>query len=239
MSQKSTKYQQLATSLEDDLIAGARPHSVLPSERDLMARYEVSRMTVRAALTMLADKGKVYRIQGAGTFVSDIDSITKSIHLTSFSEDIAERNMKPGSRVVAARLETASAETARDLGLSPGDPVMFLERVRTADGLPICIERSWLPCWLLGSDPSVLEVGSLYELLSESGAAPEHAEQTISASILSKTDAENLEVEPHSAALVVDRLIYDIRGRRVEVSTGTYRWDRYQYNITVKRKNGV
>ncbi len=209
---------------------------MLPGERELMVRFHVSRLTVRAVLAHLADEGVLYRVQGAGTFVADANSITKSLHLTSFSEDIRSRNMRPGSKLIEAKQVAASSEIARDLELSPGAPVLFVERVRLADGIPICIERSYIPAWLGLSVQHIAHAKSLYTLLTERGAQPDHAEQTISASVVTTADAVHLDVAPHTAALVVARLLCDARGRKVETSTGIYRWDRYQFNITVKRK---
>jgi len=46
-------------------------HSKLPSERELIALFEVSRITVRQALAELQREGLVFKINGKGTFVSN------------------------------------------------------------------------------------------------------------------------------------------------------------------------
>lgn len=236
VSMKLTKYQQVAVQIRADLIEELAPNDVLPTERELMSVYGVSRMTVRAALAQLAEDGAVYRIQGSGTYVTDGHAITKSTALTSFSEDISSRGMTPGSAVIAVATVPAFPEIARDLALSPGSPVISIERVRTADGVAICIERVWVPCWLVQSEEDVRNADSLYAFFESKGASPAYAEQTISAYSLSAAEAELLGVPAHTAALVVDRVAYDVRGRRVEVSRGTYRWDKYQFNVSVTRR---
>ena len=233
---REPKYAAVRQHLVDDIGAGMQPHDALPSERELMARYGVSRMTVREALARLADEGRVYRVQGSGTFVADPDTITKSLSLTSFSEDIRARRMTPGSQLVTARREEADAVTARDLVLSPGAPVHHLERVRTADGTPMCLEEVWLPVEVVGEQLTPHHVESLYERLEALGAAPERADQTIRATVVDARQARLLGVAAHSPALVVSRTTYDARGRPVERGRSTYRADRYDFQVSVTRR---
>ena len=132
---------------------GLDPHVQLPTERELAEQFEVSRLTVRRVLDRLERDGLVYRVQGAGTFVSS-PRITKSVELTSFSEDMADRGLRPGSKVVRAEIAPAGAQVGYALGLSPADEVVHLERIRTADDEPMCLERSFVPVSLV---PGLLE----------------------------------------------------------------------------------
>lgn len=229
------KYEVLRLQLRRDIEAGMRPHEALPSERELMAHYGVSRMTVREALSRLVDEGLVYRRRGSGSFVADPHTITKSLSLTSFSEDIKARRMAPGTRLVLAERIAAEAQVATDLRLSPGDPVIHLERVRTADRTPMCVENVWLPVEVVGDalDPQSLD--SLYERLEAIGAGPTRADQTIRATVVDARQADLLSVPPHSPALVVNRITYDSRGRAVERAGSVYRADRYDLQVTVTR----
>jgi len=235
-SAREPKYAAVRQQLIQDIAAGMQPHDPLPSERELMARYGVSRMTVREALGRLADEGRVYRVQGSGTFVADPDTISKSLSLTSFSEDIRARRMTPGSRLVTASREEADAAVARDLVLSPGAPVHHLERVRTADGTPMCLEEVWLPVDVVGEELPATQLDSLYKRLEALGAAPERADQTIRATVVDARQAKLLGVAPHSPALVVSRTTYDGRGRPVERGRSTYRADRYDFQVSVTRR---
>lgn len=233
---KEPKYAAVRLELLKDIESGMQPHHPLPSERELMSRYGVSRMTVREALSRLADEGRVYRVQGSGTFVADPDTITKSLSLTSFSEDIRARRMTPGSRLVRAAREDASAPVARDLALSPGAPVWHLERVRTADGAPMCLENVWLPIAVVGEELDADGVDSLYERLEEVGSGPERADQTIRATVVDARQARLLGVAPHSPALVVSRVTYDGKGTPVERGNSVYRADRYDFQLSVTRR---
>jgi len=229
------KHRQLRDHLRELIDRDLRAHERLPTERDLAKQFDVSRMTVRRALEQLVSEGRVYRVQGAGTFVTE-PGIAKTIELTSFSEDMRRRGLRPGSTLLVARLTTAGAEIGYALGLSPAEEVYHLERVRTADGVPMCIENVYLPATLF---PGLLDepmTGSLYEVIERRyRIQAERAEQVVRATVLDEREAKLLGVAPFSAALHVERTAFDQRGRAVERAVSTYRSDRYSYHLTVRR----
>lgn len=234
--EREPKHEALRTALTALIDDGLAPHEALPSERDLMQRYSVSRMTVRRAVERLTQEGRVYRVQGAGTFVADPATISKSLHLTSFSEDIRGRRMVPDSRLLVLERAEADLDCARDLFLAPGSAVVHLERLRTADGEPMCLENVWLPEALV---PGLVDQGephSLYVWLERAGAAPETADQTIRATVVGPREAALLDVPPQFPALLVERVTRDIRGRAVERAVSLYRADRYDYRLTISRE---
>lgn len=232
---REPKHEVLRRALLD-LVEAAAPHDMLPSERELMQRYGVSRVTVRRAVERLDQEGRIYRVQGAGTFVADRSTSSKSLRLTSFSEDIRERRMVPAGRVLVVEGVHADVTNARDLFVEPGTPLVHLERLRTADGEPMCLENVWLPEALV---PGLLEEdspGSLYERLEKAGAAPQSAEQTVRATVVDTRQAALLNVPPHFPALHVERVTRDGRGRPVERAVSLYRADRYDFRFTITRE---
>jgi GntR family transcriptional regulator len=215
--------------------SGLGPHDRLPTERELAEQFGVTRMTVRRALDRLELEERVYRVQGAGTFVAE-PPITKTVLLTSFSEDMRSRGLIPASRILVAESVPAGARIGGHLGISPSDPVVHLERIRLADGLPMCLENVHLPAALV---PGLLEEGlgdSLYELLEGHYRIHiQEAEQSIQSTVVDLREAELLGVPPFSPALLVERTSYDQRGRRVERAKSIYRADRYSFRIRVRR----
>jgi GntR family transcriptional regulator len=228
------KYESLRAQIAAD-IAVLGPHDPLPSERTLMTTYGVSRMTVRRALSLLADDGLVYRRRGSGTYVADPAMISKSLSLTSFSEDVRDRGMTPGARSQRVLRLPAESDVAADLGLSPGAPVVHLERVRTADGFPLCIEEVWLPERLVPADFATGPVTSLYDTLRGLGVEPEMASQTIRATVVNADQAAQLDVAPLSAAFSVSRVTYTADARPIERAHSLYRADRYDFTFSVHR----
>ncbi|NBE98152.1 GntR family transcriptional regulator [Nonomuraea sp. KC401] len=232
---QETKHETLRRILIELIDTRLTPHDPLPSERELMQRHGVSRMTVRRAVEGLARDGRVYRVQGAGTFVADPGKITKSLTFSSFSEDIRARRMKPGGRLLRLESEPAEIDVARDLFLEPGTPVVRVTRLRTADGEPMCLENAWVPEHLVPGLTARGHVESLYDVLEAAGAAPEHADQTISATVVNREQADLLGVPGNFPALRVSRVTHDARGRAVERAVSLYRADRYDYRLSITR----
>lgn len=209
---------------------------MLPSERDLATEYGVSRMTMRQVVEELADHGYVYRVQGLGTFV-DRPRVSKSLVLTSFTEDMLARGLRPGSRVLEVCERPAGAAAGSDLQLSPVEPVVYLCRVRLADDVPMCLESIELPARLFPGLPELALTGSIYSLLATRYRVRiAHAEQRIRATVLDVEEAARLEVPALSPALLVERISSDRAGRSVERARSLYRADRYDFRVAVDRR---
>lgn len=234
-TQHLPKHQQIRKVLAAE-IRGLDPGTLLPTERDLASTHGVSRATIRLALDALSDAGLVYRVQGAGTFVAG-PTISKTLTLSSFSEDMNLRGMAPSSRLLAADQGPAGPAVAESLRIDADDLVIRLSRVRLADDRPICLETAHLP-----SDrvPGLLEhdlSGSLYDILTtEYGLRVVRAEQVVRAVVLEVGEAALLGTPAGSAALKMHRISLDERDRPVESTTSIYRADRYDLRMAIRRQ---
>jgi GntR family transcriptional regulator len=226
------KYEQVAASLTRR-IAAMHPHEPIPTERELMRQFGVSRMTVRNALAKLVSRGLIYNVQGSGTYVAPPEVVTKTLRLTSFSEDMAQRGHVPASRVIDRREDSADAATAAALGLAVGAPVLVVERLRLADGVPMALERVTLAPLPegFGLDAN----GSLYAQLKGAGILVSRATQTIEAVNLGREEARFLDQAVGAAALRVRRTTYTDRGQAIELAETIYRADRYSFDVVVER----
>src|SRR6478735_9736610 len=206
------------------LVTGAAPGSPAPSERELVHRFGVARMTVRQAMDALVVEGLLERIPGRGTFVArPRRAVTR---LASFTEEMNRRGLLPESQTLLARREQAGPGVARALSLTEGDAVIHWRRLRRADGVPMCLEDAYLNEVLI---PGFLQAGmptSLYDALASRGLRPTWAEDSITADVASDEEAAMLEAEPgaavlrHSRRAVADEKV-------VEVSRSVYRSDRF------------
>src|SRR5215211_7178657 len=100
--------------LLDELAVG----DAIPPERRLAADFGVSRPTLRAAIDELVREGLLARRHGSGTYVTE-PKISMPLTMTSFSEDMARRGMRPGSRVLSFDRVGAGAKLGQRLRISP------------------------------------------------------------------------------------------------------------------------
>lgn len=112
----------------------------VPSESALVKQLKVSRMTVNRALRELTHEGLLVRVQGTGTFVAEKRPIFNLVELRNIAEEIAERGQRHAARVEVLKAEKATAEIARELGLSPNTTVYHSVLVHMADGVPLQVE---------------------------------------------------------------------------------------------------
>jgi GntR family transcriptional regulator len=219
-----------------ELIHDAAPGSLLPSERSLAERLGVARMTIRQCVDTLHDAGLVRRIPGRGTFVRE-PRVSHSAALRSFSEDMKVRGMRPGSRRLRVRTVPAPAAVAAELALPAGAPLYRIERLRTADGAPMALERTHLSAQRFpGVDGLLDAAASLHELLADHyGARIDSAEQRVTIARLTRRDAAVLEVPAGSSAFRITGTGRDGMGRPLEHGSSLYRADRYEILLRLNR----
>ncbi len=228
------KYLTLAARLEER-IAELRTNDALPPERALMQHYDVSRNTVRRTLELLTTRGLVYQIQGSGTYVADPEVVTKTLQLTSFSEDMRLRGLEPASRILSWEEMSADPETARRLSAEPGTPVVAIHRLRLADAVPMALERVHFVAAAI--DWSRVDADrSLYAQLAEQGVRVVRATQSVHAINLDADQARLLDQAVGAAALQVQRVACDERGTPLEAAMTVYRGDRYGFDFVVDRQ---
>ncbi|MFC7485944.1 GntR family transcriptional regulator [Knoellia sp. CPCC 206453] len=208
--------------------------SLLPSERALADHFRVSRMTVRGAVDELASKGFATRVPGRGTFVKH-PQLTHSETFRSFSDDMRLRGLEPGSLGYRSSTRGATQAIATALGVEPGSEILHIERVRTADGEPMALERTNVSLDRFpGLRAQMSADESLYGLIQRLyGIRLESARQRVSISRLSARDATKLAVAEGDPAFLVERTALDNMGRVVEFGRSLYRGDRYAIEMHV------
>lgn len=221
------RHERCAEAIRTIILSGrATPGQALPSERDLSQALGWSRVTVRKAMASLIAEGLVSQHHGAGTFVSS--RIEKSIAaLSSFSEDMTRRALKPGTRLISSEIGSVTPQESITFHLSMDALVVRMERVRLADGQPLAFERVTIPTFTV-PDPN--EIGSsLYAAMAQAGFRPVRAVQRIRAVNITHSIAQALEVQPGAAALLIERSGVLQDGRVVEFTRSYYRGDAYDF----------
>ena len=221
--QRETREQVL------ELIETLEVGDAIPSERQLSIELGVSRLTLRAALDELVREGRLTRRRGAGTFVAE-PKVAKGMTITSFSDDMRQRGLTPGSRTLEFRTIPAGARLGRILHVSPSEPVLSVKRLRLADGEPMAVELLHVPAVLFpGLTAHDLEESSFYDLLGDRyGIEIVGGTQTVEPTVTNEEESGALGVPLHSPALLFERITRSAGGEIVEFTSSIYRGDRYR-----------
>ncbi len=228
------KHAQLTDVLADLAVSELGPDAAIPSERDLMTTYGVSRATVRRAIDTLVTDGLLQRIHGKGTFVAR-PRLESTLHLASFSQDMRRRGLTPSTRSLGIERERPPADVVEALRLGKSGEAWRIERVRLADGQPIALEQGWYPEAALPNLDREDLGGSLYEVFgTRYGHTIDAAEQTLWGETADATLARRLDAPIHTPLLVFRR-VSSAAGTPLEYVVSRYRGDRYQLHMSLGR----
>lgn len=181
----------------------------LPSERELAEMLNVSRITARQAVEELLEIGLVYREQGKGTFVAE-SKMRGLLGFASFTDDMKNRGIVPGSRIISQDVIAVDTKLAETLHLNAGDPALHLVRLRLADGHPVSIQSSYLPMRLFPDlDQINLTDRSLFEVLRQKYYVyPAWTEAAVEATAATPEQARLLEIKAGDPSLIVRGLTF-------------------------------
>lgn len=227
-------YYQLKEKLTQTIQTGELPiGSLVPSERELSELYGISRMTVRQALGELVKDGLLVREQGKGTFVAEPKINQGLLKLTSFSEEMKSRGMKPASRVQAIYVQEAAHPVSTALGLTHETRVVVFERLRLADDKPMAFEVSHLPLARFPElDKQNLNSSSLYELLEQKyNVSINCARQSIEVGFPNALESKSLGIHGKSPVILIERITYDTNNEPYEFVKSVYRGDRFKLQV--------
>jgi GntR family transcriptional regulator len=232
-------HAQIKQTLRDGILDGTyAPHSQMPSEHDLCARFGVSRITVRQALGDLQKEGLVFKLHGKGTFVSKPKAFQNVSSLQGFAEAMSSMGYEIVNQLRSFRLVDANRQVAARLGLEEGASVVEIHRVRLLNREPVSLEVTWLPqtlgARLAHADLATRDIFLILE--NDCGVPLGHADVAIDAILADEDIAAALNVEDGSPVLRIDRLTHDARGAPVDYEHLYFRGDAFQYRLRIDRE---
>jgi GntR family transcriptional regulator len=232
-------YYQLGELIKELIAKGElKPGDSLPAEREYAEKFQISRMTVRQAFTQLVNEGYLHRVQGRGTFVAERKpKIEQGLQgLTSFTEDMVSRGMKPGSQLIKFEIIPATNDIARELGIQEYGPVYEIQRIRLADDMPMAFETNYISANFIKGLTEQIVNQSLYAYIEDTLKLKiDHASQVIESSVADEMEAEYLKVQEGAPVMLIQRNTFLSDGTPVEYVKSSYRADRYKFKIQMNR----
>jgi GntR family transcriptional regulator len=206
----------------------------MPTEEEICSLFNISRITVRRALDGLMQNGFIYKQQGKGSFIMLKKTGFQLNHLKGFTEEMKLLGKKPSSEIISMEIVTPSVKSAQILNIDVNQKIYLLERLRSADEMPIAIEKVHLPFYRFPTLQIMDLTGSLYEILQMNYGCESHkGVQEIKAGLASEEEARLLNITVGSAVLHINRTTYEQDNSAYEYVESTYRGDQYQFNVTL------
>lgn len=194
----------------------------LPAEPELARQLGVSRGTLRAAIATLEHEGLLARHQGVGTFVVSHTKQLRNVLNRNYgiTELVRDIGGTPGTRDITVSTAAATDHVAEKLGIEPGEPVVVVRRVRTADDVRVAYTTDFLSVRALeqgGLEPGRLEAGirerdSLYSILRDHGLIVDGGIADLRAVTADREVAAALSVKLGVPLLLLSQIDYASRG---------------------------
>lgn len=226
-------YAQIARRLEQEVARFYAPGDGLPSESALAVRFGVNRHTLRRAIDELVDAGLLERRHGRGVFVLDMQLDYHIGSGTRFTETLAALGLQAENRIVRKQTLPAIERVAQRLAIAAGEPVHWIETLRTSDARPVCVISHFISAQRFPLLDKQYQGGSLHGFLSSiHGCQLRRMESLVTAVLPQGDDARLLGMPQNRPVLRVKSVNVDNRdGLPVEYAITRFRADRIQLRI--------
>jgi GntR family transcriptional regulator len=235
----SLLYARIETVLAREIAEGdLKVGDQLPTEDSLIARFGVSRITVRRAIQNLVNRSLVEIRRGKGTFVAAPKITQELTELSGFVEDMHALGRKPTARVIAKEIVAANATVASQLAVTKGERVVRIRRVRLADGIPLSFDETFLPLEI-GKKviTNNLKVEPIFSLLERKYDVPLiEAEYKLDAVAAEAEVAAALKIKQQSPVFRIERTSYSTGNSPVDYERLYYRGDLVRFVTRLTRK---
>ncbi len=224
-------WRQIEKTLEDEIAAGMPTAGArLPTEQELVSRFDVNRHTIRRALAGLQDRGLIRIEQGRGSFVQEdvIDYVLG--RRVRFSENLSRQSRNPSRRMLRSMQAPADPVVSEALQVTRGQPVIIVESIGEADGERVCLTSHYFPAARFPDIAAHYKaLGSVTEVLKQYGISDYHRQITrITARMPSGEDARYLHQPKTRPILVTESINSTPDGTPIEYGLTRFASDRVQ-----------
>ena len=234
MKSKETLYSQLIDSLIEE-INHMEVGEKIPSERQLCQIYNISRTTVRNAITDLEHSGLLTRIQGKGTFVQNPKRSRHNLsNYYSFTEETKKLGKVPKSVILEYHIQKAEPEIASIMGITSSDLIIQFVRLRLADNEPMLLETTFIKYEDFPEiTRNLLEEMPLYEIFEYKYKRKIHqVNEKFSVTLLNSKQSSLLDVKLNNPCLKIIRSSYDEDNNIIEYTESYASGDKFNYETT-------
>jgi len=235
-------YVQIAEALRANIQAGMyQVGDRLPTEMVLSERFGVNRHTLRRAIELLRQEGLLRADRGRGTFVAAMP-ITLSIgKRVRYNAMLSAQGLQPSKQTIRLLEIPAEEAIARQLRCAVGAPVVLLESLSRADGIPISLNSKHFPGALL---PNLMAHCARYTSISalfQEQYEFDHmrASTRVSARTVQPRDARLLELPLNSPILLTESVNVNQHGQVIEYGVTRFRGDRMELVFETDREETV
>lgn len=231
-------YRQIADAFREKINAGElKPGDALPTESCLQETFNVSRVTVRQALKLLADEGIIESIQGSGSYVKE-ERVNYDIYqLTGFYEKLVDRNVDTHSDVKTFEVVKADTRLAAILAINPEDKVWHIKRVRFIKQKPVNLEETWMPLAMFPDLTwGVMEKSKYHYVEQIKKMVIDRSEQEVVPIMPSEEAIAAMSLDPAKPILEKVSRGYLKDGRIFEYSRNVFNTDDYKFTLVAKRR---
>lgn len=229
---------EISRKIEKDIENGTfAVGDMLPNEYQLCEIYSVSRITIRGALARLSDLGKIKRVKGKGTIVTQERIKEPLLKISGFTDEMREKGIVPSTSYAHMERKKVSGYIAELFGQSRSTYFAVLERVRCINGVLVGYFTTYLPESIGLPYDSAQYYSSLYDKLEkEHGIVVDHVQQTVTAEIADKKTRKMLNLSPGEAVMVMKRKAF-LGDKLIEYSVCRYDSKRYEYNMELRSES--
>jgi DNA-binding GntR family transcriptional regulator len=232
MTPKYIRIKQKLRDMIKDMPEGSR----IPSERDLVNRFDGSRMTIRKSIDELVKDRALYRINGSGTFVAKGGHRKYLNNLVGFSKEVLEQGGVPTHKVIKLKNLKADTKLAAKLEIAVGDPVAFVMRVHERDGDPVLLDYAYFNIKVTNKLTKKLCERSLYKYFEEKlGLKITTSIQEFFAEVVNEEIIKLLNIEPGTPIIKIENITFLDNGSVLEYTVG-YRNPLKYRQITIANK---
>jgi DNA-binding GntR family transcriptional regulator len=220
-SSQISRIGKVRQGLLHDLITGQLSVGTkLINEQGLASRFDVSRSSVREAVSALVTAGYLERHHGSGTYVVGLPGPRHALDATlSYTHMIAEAGMSPGLQVLSVETRPSTSDEGDALNLGRDEPVRRLERLRTADGRPVIYSVDIVPERFVSSVTNATFNGSLYDVLSSIGEPVVSADAVLTPIIAGRQLSRQLKIKVGSALQQIIEVDFTKSGQPIVFSS--------------------